>query len=227
MRSAFQPVAATADPEGQPRVVIVHGTLRARASTRAGTMDGHGVGQQGGLCPVRNGCASPTSTRSDYGSTFPDADAHAHSKPRANREVERGMNQRLEFVVRGSKGNEYNILAERLGDHVAVFCTCDGARRGSICKHRVALLEGNAAAVLGGNQDQVALLPAMLAGTPSGQAWARYCEAERVYQTAQGEFESAKRAMVAQQGPAAAELLGGARPAAADPLGRAAGPGCQ
>jgi hypothetical protein len=106
--------------------------------------------------------------------------------------------QRLEFVVKGSKGDEYHILAERVGDRVVFFCTCKNARydrSGNLCKHRWALLDGIVDNLLSGNEAEAALLPAMLTGTPSEEAWAHYREAARACQTAQDALESAKRAL--------------------------------
>jgi hypothetical protein len=105
------------------------------------------------------------------------------------------MDRRLAFIVEGSKGDKYEIIADRVDGRVIVSCTCKGARNGNHCRHRVNLLEGIVDDLLSDNDTEVALLPAMLLGTPLASAMDRYREADHAAEAAKRNLEGAKHAL--------------------------------
>lgn len=73
--------------------------------------------------------------------------------------------QRLEFLVEGSKGDEYRIIFERYGDNLNAYCSCPAGDSGTYCKHRFALMDGVAEDLIGGNENDVHKLKNLMAGT--------------------------------------------------------------
>lgn len=73
--------------------------------------------------------------------------------------------QRLEFMVEGSKGDEYRIIFERDGDNLNAYCSCPAGDSGTYCKHRFALMDGEVEDLLSDNETDVTILKEMMAGT--------------------------------------------------------------
>jgi hypothetical protein len=120
--------------------------------------------------------------------------------------VERVDRLRLVFTVEGSKGDEYEVVAERAGPFLSLTCTCVGAARGEMCKHRIALLDGVIDALLSENESDVALLPGLLAGSAAERALAHFHEVDRAYQKTRQDYEQAQRRWKAAKYALAREL---------------------
>lgn len=73
--------------------------------------------------------------------------------------------QRLEFLVEGSKGDEYRIIFERDGDHLNAYCSCPAGDSGTHCKHRFALMDGEVEDLLSDNEADIKILKEMMVGT--------------------------------------------------------------
>lgn len=84
--------------------------------------------------------------------------------------------QRIDFLVVGSKGDEYHVTFEREGDNMNAYCDCPAGDNGLYCKHRFALMEGDAKAVLSSNKADAARLADMMAGTDLEAAY-KACQA--------------------------------------------------
>lgn len=99
----------------------------------------------------------------------------------------------LWFVVGGSAGSEYRVVLSQAADSVRMTCTCQAAQHGQQCRHRIALLCGDADAVIGGDVDQVAVLSGRIAGTELAAAMNEYLACEAKKQGADRAFKAAKK----------------------------------
>lgn len=68
--------------------------------------------------------------------------------------------------VVGSTGNVYVVRCTRVSEQLVLTCECEAAVNGRLCKHRLALLEGDFTAARELATDVPARLATMAAGTP-------------------------------------------------------------
>ena len=98
----------------------------------------------------------------------------------------------LVFTVRSSSSDElYKLEAYRTATGVRFACTCPAGENGQHCKHRVAMLLGDAASVVEGTE-QIAALTEMVAGSPIVAALAKVGEAEKSLAVTQRALKTAK-----------------------------------
>ena len=67
--------------------------------------------------------------------------------------------------VAGSAAEPYELTFIKDGDSLTALCTCPAGEFGNICKHRINVLDGETAAVLGADQDEVTRIREWLIGT--------------------------------------------------------------
>ncbi|MCB0376700.1 MAG: SWIM zinc finger family protein [Sinomicrobium sp.] len=103
--------------------------------------------------------------------------------------------QRLEFIVEGSKGDEYKILFEREGNNLDVFCTCAAGENGLYCKHRFALMDGDVGALLSENENDVAALKELMKGTDVESAYNDVMLLQAQYDELNARLKTAKKAL--------------------------------
>lgn len=70
----------------------------------------------------------------------------------------------LNFVVKGSTGNLYEITARRVEGRLRMTCTCQAGQNGLWCKHRTALLNGEFDHLSSGNLNDMATLAEIASG---------------------------------------------------------------
>ena len=76
------------------------------------------------------------------------------------------MYETLDFqVVSQSTGEVYEIKLSRSGDNLTCTCTCPAGRKGTHCKHRLSILQGDITDVESGDTDKLELISHMLDGT--------------------------------------------------------------
>ncbi|MGD0333906.1 MAG: hypothetical protein ABSA90_11715 [Xanthobacteraceae bacterium] len=85
----------------------------------------------------------------------------------------------LQFQMRGSKGDVYDVEIDRAGDRISMSCTCEAGARGSYCHHRIELLRGDTSMLVSNNRPVAAKLPTFIAGTKLEQAMAELIAAEK------------------------------------------------
>ena len=71
----------------------------------------------------------------------------------------------MTFLVKGSSPDPYELTFIKDGDSLTAICTCPAGTYGNFCKHRIAILDGDAAAVVSENVDKVAIVGEWLIGT--------------------------------------------------------------
>lgn len=78
--------------------------------------------------------------------------------------------EEITFLVRGSSPDPYELTFIKDGNSLTALCTCPAGTYGNFCKHRIAILDGDAAAVVSENADRVAIIKEWLIGTDVGSA---------------------------------------------------------
>lgn len=86
--------------------------------------------------------------------------------------------QKVSFVVAGSKGNTYNVDFIRRENNLTAFCDCRAGISRIQCKHRVNLLMGDVTGLLEG-QENLAKLKELFVGTDVEKAFDDFVEAEK------------------------------------------------
>lgn len=87
--------------------------------------------------------------------------------------------EQIIFYVKGSSSDAYEVTFIKDGASLTALCTCPAGQFGNSCKHRVTILDGNAASVSGDNANQVATVTQWLVGTDVEAALAELREGER------------------------------------------------
>ena len=85
--------------------------------------------------------------------------------------------EQLTLLVKGSSADPYELTFIKDGDSLTALCTCPAGNFGNFCKHRIAILDGDAAAVLDNEGDKVSKVIEWLAGTDVESALAGVREA--------------------------------------------------
>ncbi len=103
--------------------------------------------------------------------------------------------RRLDFIVRGSKGDEYNISFTRDYDNLTARCTCRAGEVGMYCKHRFALMEGDVTNLISNNYNDVAKIKELIAGSDVEAAIVSLKNAELALDDAKKEVSRRKKAL--------------------------------
>lgn len=99
----------------------------------------------------------------------------------------------LTFFVKGSSADPYEVTFIKDGTSLTAICTCPAGTYGNFCKHRIAILDGNAKSVVSDNADKVPTVVAWLPGTDVDAALSELREAEKVADPEKKALNDAKR----------------------------------
>jgi hypothetical protein len=99
----------------------------------------------------------------------------------------------LRFSATGSKGDPYEIVAQRRGQHVIITCTCGAGINGTYCKHRFALIHGDVSDLASNNIEDVKALRSMITGSTLADALTEVVQAEEVAAKANRLMSAAKK----------------------------------
>jgi uncharacterized Zn finger protein len=100
------------------------------------------------------------------------------------------------FHVKGSAAEPYVIEIFKKGRNLSATCTCPAGRFRSICKHRLAIMTGDATAVVSGNAADVAAVVQAIDGTDVHAAMTALTQAEKHMAEAKSQVDKAKKALV-------------------------------
>lgn len=103
--------------------------------------------------------------------------------------------ERIEFLIEGSRGDEYLVTFHIDGGKVTAFCTCQAGENGQYCKHRFAIMNGDISDLLSENNYDVSQLQELMKGSELEAAYRRVIEAETVYKAAKNELDAAKKVL--------------------------------
>lgn len=106
-----------------------------------------------------------------------------------------GMMERLEFSVKGSQPDPYQVSFEADGENVRAFCTCAAGENGGSCKHRLDLMDGVETALLSSNTADVVRLKELLKGSSLEAAYKDVQKAAADSDVAKQKLASAKKAL--------------------------------
>ncbi len=101
--------------------------------------------------------------------------------------------EELTFLVKGSSAEPYEVTFIKDSGSLTALCTCPAGQFGNFCKHRIAILDGNAAAISSGNADQVQMVVEWLAGTDVEAALFEMREAEKIADKAKKNLVALKK----------------------------------
>jgi uncharacterized Zn finger protein len=73
--------------------------------------------------------------------------------------------EQLTIQVKGSSADPYELTFIKDGTSLTALCTCPAGNFGGSCKHRVAIFDGDAGAVISGDEGKVAVVVEWLAGS--------------------------------------------------------------
>lgn len=100
---------------------------------------------------------------------------------------------KLDFQIRGSAGDAYNVLAEKVGTEVRMSCTCAAGQNGMHCKHRFMLLNGVVDHLISDNIADVTTLKSWLPGSKVEAALDDLSKAEAAVKAAQSALARSKK----------------------------------
>ena len=72
------------------------------------------------------------------------------------------------FMVKGSN-DTYSVSIAKNGSNLIATCTCNAAKNGMACKHRLNILQGNSSDVISSNAHLVKEIPSFIEDTLDGQ----------------------------------------------------------
>jgi uncharacterized Zn finger protein len=101
------------------------------------------------------------------------------------------------FLVKGSASEPYKVTFEKDGSNLSAYCTCPAGQNAQYCKHRFAILEGNADAVVSENVADVKKVVGWLQGTDVERALQEVALAEKELARAKNKLSEVKKRLAA------------------------------
>ena len=101
--------------------------------------------------------------------------------------------EQLDFVVKGSSSDAYEITFIKDGDSLTALCTCPAGQFGGPCKHRIAILDGNASGVTSDNADKVVTVTGWLEGSDVQVALSELRNAEKTGNASKADLAALKK----------------------------------
>ncbi len=101
----------------------------------------------------------------------------------------------MTFHVKGSSADPYEVIFIKDGDSLTAICSCPAGRYGNFCKHRIAILDGDAAAIVSDNAEHVPTVVEWLEGTDVALALSEYRALEQTADTPKRALVAAKRTL--------------------------------
>lgn len=103
----------------------------------------------------------------------------------------------MDFHLPSSDGQRnYLLIVELLENRVIIDCDCPAGKRGKLCKHKLALLQGNAQSVV--LPEEMAAYRSLVANMPSTTThglFTSFLKAERDMNRSKENLEAAKQAL--------------------------------
>ena len=103
--------------------------------------------------------------------------------------------EELTLLVKGSSADPYKLIFIKDGDSLTALCDCPAGSFGNVCKHRVAVLDGDAGAVLEEDTAKVATVVEWLAGTDVEKALAEMRAADADTEASKSDRVALKRVL--------------------------------
>ena len=99
----------------------------------------------------------------------------------------------LTFLVKGSSADLYELTFIKDGDSLTALCSCPAGQYGNFCKHRISILDGDGAAIVSDNTDQVSTVANWLQGTDVEAALTEFRSINKSADTPKSALVTAKK----------------------------------
>jgi len=99
----------------------------------------------------------------------------------------------LSFLVKGSAADPYEVTFIKDDDSLTALCTCPAGQFGNFCKHRIAILDGDAKAIVSDNANRVSTIVEWLQGTDVALALAEFRNVEKAGGVSKSTLAAAKK----------------------------------
>jgi hypothetical protein len=108
---------------------------------------------------------------------------------------------RIEFLIEGSRGDEYTVTFMITDNSARAACSCAAGAANQFCKHRAALLDGDITRLRSPNATDVTRLGSLLRDTDLWAAYGQLLMATKAHDEAKKALDGAKKrlARVAHQ----------------------------
>lgn len=103
---------------------------------------------------------------------------------------------RIVFLVQGSTPEPYQVSFQLENQRFVAACSCPAGIMHQICKHRLAILAGDASNIVSPNTNEVSTVVSWLPGTPIERALAELHEAEKQVELTKKLVIKAKKTLV-------------------------------
>lgn len=101
--------------------------------------------------------------------------------------------EELTLHVKGSSSDPYELTFIKDGDSLTALCNCPAGTFGNVCKHRVAILDGDSSAVTDDDVRKTGTVVEWLVGTDVESALAELREVEAKKDASKPDLIAAKR----------------------------------
>lgn len=103
--------------------------------------------------------------------------------------------ERIDFLVKGSSPEPYQVTFTKNGSNVSAYCTCPAGVNGQYCKHRFGILAGSDANLINHNPADVAKVSSWLPGSDIETAWVEVKQLEHEAEQIKVQLSKAKKAL--------------------------------
>ena len=103
--------------------------------------------------------------------------------------------ERIDFLVKGSSPQPYQVTFTKKGANVSAYCTCPAGENGQCCKHRFGILAGSDANLIDPNPVDVARVSSWLPGSDIETAWVEVKQLEHEAEQIKFQLSKAKKAL--------------------------------
>jgi uncharacterized Zn finger protein len=101
--------------------------------------------------------------------------------------------EQLTLHVKGSSSDPYELTFIKDGDSLTALCDCPAGTFGNLCKHRVAILDGDSSSVVDDDAVKTATVVQWLTGTDVEASLAEMREVEARADSPKSDLMAAKR----------------------------------
>jgi hypothetical protein len=101
--------------------------------------------------------------------------------------------EELTLYVKGSSSDPYELTFIKDGSSLTALCNCPAGTFGNLCKHRVAILDGDSAAVVDDDGEKIGVIGRWLVGTDVDSAMKEMREVEASSESEKSDLVAAKR----------------------------------
>ncbi|OPX99644.1 MAG: hypothetical protein A4E59_00155 [Syntrophorhabdus sp. PtaB.Bin027] len=101
--------------------------------------------------------------------------------------------KQIKFLIQGSETEPYEVQFTKQGNILIGLCTCEAAKNGMICKHRLNLLAGSHDNIVSDNHNEVNILKTWVTDSTVEPLLKQMNEAQTTIDKATKELKTAKK----------------------------------